>query len=89
MKEYEMWVIIHISLQDFILASLKGSDSLEAMAASIDRNFFQLSQTEVREADTHHQPLQAAVVYSALHHLGPEAAAGLGSRIHSTYGFRL
>jgi len=75
--QYLLLVSYRAEDKDLILDSLKGTDSLEAMAASIDKSFLQLSQTE------------AAVVYSALHHLSPETAAGLGARIHSTYGFRL
>jgi len=77
LMQYLLLVSYRAEDKDLVLDSLKGTDSLEAMAASIDKSFLQLSQTE------------AAVVYSALHHLSPETAAGLGARIHSTYGFRL
>ena len=33
--------------------------------------------------------MQVAVAYSALRHLNPEVAKGLGVRIHQTFGFRL
>jgi len=60
-----------------ILGNFVGVEELDGAARTLDTQFHQLTETEV------------AVAYSALRHLNPEVAKGLGVRIHQTFGFRL
>jgi len=60
-----------------VLGNFVGIDELEGAARTLDTEFHRLTETEV------------AVAYSALRHLNPEVAKGLGVKIHQTFGFRL
>jgi len=60
-----------------VLGNFVGIEELEGAARTLDEEFHRLTETEV------------AVAYSALRHLNPEVAKGLGVRIHQTFGFRL
>ena len=80
-----------------MLGNFVGIEELEGAARTLDQEFHRLTETEVGNAiawsPSHHQiilkTVQVAVAYSALRHLNPEVAKGLGVRIHQTFGFRL
>ena len=84
------------SLQLLVLGNFVGVEDLEGAARTLDAEFAQLTETEVWQclyAIGHWQNIlktvQVAVAYSALRHLNPGVAKGLGIRIHQTFGFRL
>ena len=89
------------SLQLLVLGNFVGVEDLEGAARTLDEEFNQLTETEVRNAiiplvtlkrfnlQNILKTVQVAVAYSALRHLNPGVAKGLGIRIHQTFGFRL
>ena len=89
------------SLQLLVLGNFVGVEELEGAARTLDEEFAQLTETEVGNPimplvtlkrlswQNFLKTVQVAVAYSALRHLHPGVAKGLGVRIHQTFGFRL